>query len=182
MSVVVPWDERRFQYTVKDVGRPVAGRIAVAGTAYDVGPADSFAVLDHGRGRWPYSVSWNWGALHGLVDGRRISVQVGGRWTDGTGSTENAVVVDGVVHKVGEELVWEYDDTGWSSPWRVHGARLDVTVTPFHVRAASTNLLLVASRTHQAFGTARGWVCTSDGERIEVDGLVGWVEEVVNRW
>ena len=47
---------------------------------------------------------WNWGAGSGVVDGRVIGVQVGGRWTDGTGSTENALVVDGRVHKISEEL------------------------------------------------------------------------------
>ena len=36
-------------------------------------------------------------------------MQVGARWTDGTGSTENALVVDSRVHKVSEELAWEYD-------------------------------------------------------------------------
>ncbi|NED53068.1 DUF2804 family protein, partial [Micromonospora aurantiaca] len=27
LGVVIPWGPRRFQYTVKDVGRPVTGRL-----------------------------------------------------------------------------------------------------------------------------------------------------------
>ncbi len=182
LSVVVPWSERRFQYTVKDLGRPLRGRLSVAGTAYAVDPAESFGVLDHGRGRWPYSITWNWGAGHGTVDGRAVSLQVGGRWTDGTGSTENALFVDGVAHKISEDLVWEYDTTDWMRPWRVHGERLDVAFTPFHERAARTALGVVASEVHQCFGHWTGWATTSDGASVPVDGIVGWAEEARNRW
>ena len=182
LSVVVPWSDRRFQYTVKDLGRPLRGRLSVAGTAYDVDPALSFGVLDHGRGRWPYSITWNWGAGHGTVDGRTVSLQVGGRWTDGTGSTENALFVDGVAHKISEDVVWEYDTTDWMRPWRVHGERLDVAFTPFHERAARTDLGVVASEVHQCFGHWTGWATTSDGASVPVDGIVGWAEEARNRW
>ena len=82
MGVVVPWSARRFQYTVKDVARPALGSLWVDGVEHPVAAGDSWAVLDHGRGRWPYAVHWNWGAGSGLVDGRVIGVQVGGRWTD----------------------------------------------------------------------------------------------------
>jgi hypothetical protein len=182
MAVVVPWGERTFQYTVKDVGRPARGRVTVRGTAYDVDTSHSFAVLDHGRGRWPYSITWNWGAGHGTVDGRTVGLQVGGKWTDGTGSTENALVVDGVVHKISEDLAWDYDRADWLRPWRIHGSAIDVTFTPFHERAATTNLLVIAAETHQCFGHWSGWATTQDGARVTVDGIVGWAEEARNRW
>jgi hypothetical protein len=182
MAVVVPWSDKTFQYTVKDVGRPSRGRITVRGRAYDVDASDSFAVLDHGRGRWPYSITWNWGAGHGTLDGRAVSLQLGGKWTDGTGSTENALVVDGTVHKISEDLAWDYDRTDWLRPWRIHGATVDVTFTPFHERSASTNLLVVAAETHQCFGHYAGWATVGGGERVRVDGLVGWAEEARNRW
>ena len=182
MAVVVPWSDRTFQYTVKDVGRPARGCVTVRGSSYDADPSTSFAVLDHGRGRWPYSITWNWGAGFGRVDGRTVALQLGGKWTDGTGSTENAVSVDGVVHKVGDELVWDYDPTDWMRPWRIRGRSLDVMFAPFHERAARTNLLLVASETHQLFGHYEGWATGPAGDRVRVDGLLGWAEEARNRW
>src|SRR5690606_8309645 len=112
-------------------------------------------------------------------------VQVGGRWTDGTGATENALLVDGRLHKNGDELVWRYHRDDWTAPWRVHDAthsRVDLTFTPFHERASRTNLLVVASETHQCFGTWSGWMTTDAGERIRVDGVEGWAEEARNRW
>ena len=72
LAVVVPWSQRRFQYTVKDVGRPVAGTLQLGDEEIRFGPDDgSFAVLDHGRGKWPYSITWNWAAGYG--DGGRAA-------------------------------------------------------------------------------------------------------------
>ncbi|MFI2754134.1 DUF2804 domain-containing protein [Cellulomonas sp. P22] len=185
LGVVVPWSARRFQYTVKDVARPVTGTLVVDGVAHHVPDGSSWAVLDHGRGRWPYSMRWNWGAGSGLVDGRTVGVQVGGRWTDGTGSTENALLLDGRLHKNSDELVWEYDRADWLAPWRVHDVareRVDLTFTPFHERASRMNLGVVAGETHQCFGTWTGWMSTDAGERVRVDGVEGWAEEARNRW
>lgn len=134
MGVVVPWRSgasiRRFQYTVKDVARPAHGTLTVDGIAHDV-PEGSWAVLDHGRGRWPYQVWWNWAAGSGTVDGRVIGLQLGSKWTDGSGATENALVVNGHLSKIGEELVWDYDSSDWMKPWRIRGASADLTFTPF---------------------------------------------------
>jgi hypothetical protein len=182
LAVVVPWSPTRFQYTVKDVARPVGGRISVDGRTHRVGAADSWAVLDHGRGRWPYRVTWNWGAGSGRVDGRSLGLQVGGRWTVGTGSTENALLVDGRVHKISEELTWQYDVANPRALWRVSGDRVRATLRPWHVRTASTQALVVASRTVQAFGDWSGWAVDDTGRRIALDGLVGWVEEARQRW
>lgn len=178
LGVVVPWGPRRFQYTVKDVGRPVRGRIRVPAGEYRVPEEASFAVLDHGRGKWPYAVTWNWAAGHG----RGRSVQFGGKWTDGTGMTENALILGGRVHKIGDELTWTYDRTDWTKPWRIGGPRVDVTFHPFHERAARTSLGVVASETHQCFGHFAGRVRADDGAWVDVDGLTGWAEEARNRW
>ncbi|GAA1176992.1 DUF2804 domain-containing protein [Ornithinimicrobium humiphilum] len=180
LGVVVPWSTKRFQYTVKDLGRPVEGTITVDGVEHAVTPADSFAVLDHGRGRWPYSMTWNWAA--GSRPGGDLGIQLGGKWTGGTGQTENGIFVDGRLHKIHEELTWTYDRTTWMAPWTIEGPRVSVTLTPFHERVARTNLLVVAGETHQCFGTFSGWAVDDDGRKVELDGLVGWAEEAHNRW
>lgn len=178
LGVVVPWSSRRFQYTVKDVARPVSGVLRVDGTAHEVDASESFGVLDHGRGKWPYAMRWNWAA--GSGPGRGI--QLGGRWTQGTGMTENALLVDGRIHKIGEELAWTYDRSDWLRPWTITGKRVRAELHPFHERAARTNLGVIGSETHQCFGHFTGWALTDDGERVDLDGLVGWAEEARNRW
>ncbi len=180
MGVVVPWNERLFQYTVKDVARPAAGQLWVDGVRHEI--TESWAALDHGRGRWPYQLRWNWGAGAGASDGHVVGVQLGARWTDGTGSTENALVVDGVVHKISEELTWDYDPGDWLRPWRIHGRRADLAFTPFHDKVSSTSLGVLVSRGHQCFGHYDGWMLDDTGSRVRVDHLTGWAEDVFNRW
>jgi hypothetical protein len=41
---------------------------------------------------------------------------------------------------------------------------------------------VVATAIHQAFGIWSGWMAGDDGQRVKVDGLVGWAEEARNRW
>ncbi|MEV4068477.1 DUF2804 domain-containing protein [Nonomuraea fuscirosea] len=177
LGVVIPWGPRRFQYTVKDVGRPVRGRLVLDGREHEVGEG-AFAVLDHGRGKWPYSISWNWAA--GSAPGR--AVQLGGKWTDGTGLTENALILDGRLHKIGARLEWVYDRSDWMRPWRVEGDGVEVEFTPFHEKVSRTELGVVGSETHQCFGHFGGRVRADDGGWVGLDGLTGWAEEARNRW
>jgi len=184
LGVVVPWSPTRFQYTVKENTLPATGHVTVDGRGYPFG-SDSWATLDHGRGRWPYRVTWNWGSGSGTVDGRTIGVQVGGKWTDGTGSTENALCVDGRIHYIGDELEWTYDRADWLRPWQVctpHSERVDLTFTPLHVRTDRINLGVLFNDTHQAFGVWTGTMRDDAGDDVRVDGVRGWAEEVVNRW
>lgn len=180
LAVVVPWSERRFQYTLKDHANPVTGTVTLDGATHELGTG--WAVLDRGRGRWRYATTWNWGAGSGLVDGSTRAIQVGGKWTDGTGSTENGILVDGRMHKLGEDLRWSYDLTDPAGAWRVRGERLDATLTPFHLRRDITELGVLAVKTHQAFGVWHGTGVLDDGSQVSLDGLVGWAEQSRNRW
>lgn len=177
LAVVVPWSHRLFQYTVKDVALPAAGTITTNGISHPV-PTGSYAVLDHGRGRWPYNAAWNWGAASGTTtDGRSLGIQVGGRWTDGTGSTENGVVVAGVLHKISVPVTWEYDLRHPLQPWHIHGGGLDAVFTPFYNKKSAMNLGIVASRTDQCFGV---WSGTFDD--VAFENVEGFAEDVHNRW
>ena len=183
LAVVVPWSDRLFQYTVKDVGRPVTGTLTLGDEELSFGHRDgAFAVLDHGRGRWPYSVTWNWAAAHGRAAGHTVSLQLGGKWTDGTGSTENGLFVGGRLHKIDDELEWTYDRADFMAPWHIRGPRVEVTFAPFHERVDRTNLGIIASEIHQCFGRFAGWVLDDQHHRVPVDGLLGWAEEARNRW
>ncbi|MBM7832321.1 hypothetical protein JOE59_003026 [Agromyces cerinus] len=182
LGVVVPWSDTRFQYTVKDVARPARGTVTIDGVTHELPAGESWAVLDHGRGRWPYSMRWHWGAASGIEHGRRLGLQLGGLWTDGTGSTENALSVDGRLHKLGAELDWRFDPSDWLRPWTITGDRVDVIFTPFHDRYAKTALGVIHTETHQCFGTYRGTVTDDSGTAVPVEALLGWAEFVKNRW
>ena len=182
LGVVVPWTRTLFQYTVKDVARPASGTITVDGVSHEVPDGESWATMDHGRGRWPFDIQWFWGAGSGRTDGRVIGIQFGGLWTDDTGSVENALVVDGRLTKISEELVWEHSTTDPMAPWRVTGSDVDLTFTPFHLKESVIDLMAFVGKTRQFFGHWDGRVRDETGTWLRVADVVGWIEAVHNRW
>lgn len=185
LGVVVPWSHKRFQYTVKDIARPATGWIETGGIRERVPVGESWATLDHGRGRWPYDIEWNWGAAAGTVEhageSHTLGIQIGDKWTDGTGMTENSVYFDGLITKVGS-LEWNYDIANWWRPWTVNGEGMELVFSPFYNKQSRTDLKVLSSRTDQCFGTYRGTVTVDGVGSVEFDGLVGWAEEVHNCW
>jgi hypothetical protein len=114
-----------------------------------------------------------------------VGLQLGGKWTEGTGFTENALCVDGRLTKVSEELVWTYDPGDWLRPWRIETPASDqvrLTFRPVHDKVSRLELGLASSRVHQCFGTYEGTIPSDGGPAIEVDGLFGWAEEARWRW
>jgi hypothetical protein len=163
-----------------DRGAPSA--VDLGGSA-DEPPA--WGVLDVGRGRWPYRTRWNWGGGAGRsTDGRVIGVQVGGRWTQGTGATENGVIVDGEVVKLGDELIWSYDWDDPMAPWSVRSpdGSLDLTLQPRHDRHARTQAVVLATEVHQVFGRWSGRVPIPDGGSAAIADILGFAEESRSRW
>jgi hypothetical protein len=184
LDVVVPWSRSRFQLTSKHVARPAHGRIVALGREHRLARDVAFGCLDYGRGRWPYRTTWNWGTAAAHVPGvGRVGVQLGGAWTDGTGATENGVFVDGRLDKIGAELRWRYDRRDFSRPWRVEDDAGDVALDflPELVRRSRVELGVGGSLLHLAFGRWHGHV-RAHGERIAIDGALGWAEEHRARW
>ncbi|MBV9936515.1 MAG: DUF2804 domain-containing protein [Actinobacteria bacterium] len=186
VNVVIPWDDRRFQYTSKHQARPARGTLTVGDKTRSLD--DGWGVLDVGRGRWPYSTRWNWGGGAGHVDTSAgqsvVGLQIGGKWTAGTGFTENGVIVDGVVTKLGDELTWEYD---WSQPlrsWRVEdpGGRLRIELTPRYDKHTRVPFGVMSTETHQVFGTWSGTVVDHHGRELRLHDLQGFAEESRSRW
>jgi hypothetical protein len=189
LNVLIPWSDRRFQFTSKQNTRPATGTARVGGREWEFGPAtDAFGTLDHGRGLWPYSTRWNWAAASGTVDGRVVGLQFGGKWTEGTGFTENALCVDGRLTKIGEELRWDYSWDDPMRPWRVTAptsGAVDLRMTPIHDRHRATKLGVLSTEVHQVFGHWSGSVRTDDGDEIAIGAdahLLGFAEESRSRW
>ena len=187
LNVVIPWSERQFQFTSKHQARPAMGELVVGDRVWTVGGGSgpAWGVLDVGRGRWPYSTRWNWGGGAGMArDGSVVGLQLGGMWTAGTDATENGVLVDGVLTKLGNELVWEYDWNCPMEPWRVvdPGGQLTLELSPRHDKHSATNLGVLATETHQVFGTWSGSFNDDNGRTYTFDHLQGFAEESRSRW
>jgi hypothetical protein len=184
LNVVVPWSESRFQCNSKHAALPCAGEVHAGERHYRFDPRTGFAVQDWGRGIWPYRSFWNWGVATGYVGDDLLGVNVGAKWTTGTGSNENGILCNGRLHKIMEDLRWEYDPREWRKPWRVvaeHSGALDLVLEPVAAHTPRLDLGVLATGGVCAFGRWRGSVRV-EGRRIAVDGLIGWAEEFAHRW
>ncbi len=163
---------------------PCEGEVRAGGRRYVFDPRTGFGVQDWGRGVWPYRSFWNWGVATGWVGDVLLGVNFGAKWTTGTGANENGILWNGRLHKLSEDLVWEYDARAWRKPWRVHAPHsgaLDLVLEPVAAHTPRLDLGVLATGGVCAFGRWRGRVATAEGE-LAVDGLVGWAEEFAHRW
>ncbi len=193
LSVVIPWSAERYQYTSKHVGLPVHGTVTLGRHRYDFGGGGNGsdaarAVLDHGRGRWPRQSAWIWAcAAQSPAENRRaIGFNLGGRWTDGTGLSENGLFIDGRVEKLSEELTFEFDPIDWQRPWQIRAptGRLELRFTPLHRRhvGALPRWAPLGARLDWRLGRYNGILIRESGERIEVRDMLGWAEDLSARW
>ena len=186
LNVVVPWSEALFQFTSKQNTLPATGTVRVDGVAQGMGPEEqAFGCLDFGRGVWPSHTVWNWASASGVVEGRVVGLQFGGKWTDGTGATENGVCLDGRLHKIHEDVRFEYDRREYHKPWRLTtkgSDRVRLDFQPAHEKRTKVPLVVAGAEIHQCFGRFSGEVRDDSGARVLVDGLFGWAEEMRARW
>ncbi|KOP71706.1 DUF2804 domain-containing protein [Cytobacillus solani] len=185
INVVVPWSETRFQFTSKQTALPAAGTVHWNRKEYIFNNENAFGCLDFGRGVWPYHSTWNWAQAAGIVNGRSVGLNFGGQWTDGTGQTENGIVVDRKLSKINEDISWEYDNSNYLKPWTLKTAETDqvsLTFQPLFERKAATNAWVIRSSVHQMIGTFNGYIRTNDGEKIMIESFVGWAEDHKASW
>jgi len=185
LNVVIPWNEQETQFTSKQNTLPASGYIQWGERRIELAQP-AFGCLDYGRGVWPLESVWNWGSASGFQGGRLVGLNLGGKWTDGTGMTENGICVDGRLTKIGEDLVVENDSSNWMTPWRVTAPKtgaVDLTFVPEFERASQSGRReAFFTEVHQMFGTYSGSVATAEGERVEIRDLFGWIEEHEARW
>lgn len=184
LNVVVPWNDRTFQFTSKQHCLPANGTLAWGDETLALSRQTAFATLDYGRGIWPYHSRWNWAAFSGWCGRDMVGLNMGAQWTDGTGMNENGIILNGQLHKIFDEILFTYDPSNFMAPWTMKTAEsnmVDLQFTPFFDRAATSNLLILRSSAHQMFGRYSGQLNVA-GRTINIRNLPGWAEEHVARW
>lgn len=180
-----PGAPRAFYYNQKINCLPASGEVTVDGRDYRFDPASAFGVLDWGRGVWTYDNTWYWGSASGLHEGRPFGFNIGHGFGDTSAATENMVFLDGRAHKLGEVTFHLPQGTFDGAPWRFTSddGRFEMTFEPIIDRASASDVFgLVRSIQHQTFGRFSGHVVLDDGSRLEIRDLLGFAEEVANRW
>jgi hypothetical protein len=178
LNVLVPLGDARFQFTSKQQALPARGVVRVGARAYRLGADnESFACLDFGRGRWPRRIRWSWAFGSGRSGGRTLGFNLGGTWTDGTGVTENGLVVDGRLHKISDPVDFE--------PRRIRSRgsdRVDLRFEAMRERVVRVPLGIAAIDLRQMLGWFSGAFVDDDGRRVTIDRVLGQAESFRGRW
>jgi len=185
LNVVVPWNRQTFHFTAKHHTLPASGFLKLGNRIYHFNEEDCYAVLDFGRGVWPRHAQWNWAMASQSVRGKRIGINLGGQWTDGTGMTENAVFVDGHMNKIHEDVLFNNDQDNFMKPWYITSKFSDtvmLTFHPFFERLSQTNSKLVNSDAYRLVGYYNGHIKLEDGSTLLIQQMLGCVEAHQVKW
>lgn len=185
LNVVIPWNRQTFQFTAKHHTLPATGIVKIGSKHFTFNDDDCFAVLDFGRGVWPREAIWNWGMASQRIRNRRIGLNFGGKWTDGTGMTENAIFIDGKMTKIHEDVLFHYDRSNFMNPWRIttkFSNLVNLTFSPFFERNTKKNVKLIHTEVHQMVGYYNGTIHLEDGGILHIQQMLGCIEEHTAKW
>lgn len=190
MVIATPFDKpAHFYYNQKINCLRASGYVTYGSRTYTFAPADSFAVLDWGRGVWTYENTWYWSSGSGLApDGATFGWNLGYGFGNTAAATENMLFYKGRAHKLGRvDFVIPGDAEGkprFREPWKFTSGdgRLEMDFRPVLDRASCTDVKLIKSDQHQVFGRFTGKAVLDDGQVIEIRDFPGFAEKVCNKW
>lgn len=189
MVIVTPYKEAKdhFYYNQKIVAMPARGEIHFMDKTYEFNPADSFGLLDWGRGVWTYKNTWYWGAGQGMVDGHTFGFNIGYGFGDTSAASENMLFYDGVGHKLSDvsfNIPKKMGKDDYMSPWTFTSddGRFEMDFVPVMDRSANTDFIILGSNQHQVFGKFTGTAILDDGTKIHIKDFMGFAEKVMNKW
>jgi hypothetical protein len=144
---------------------------------------ESFAVLDWSRGVRPYRDTWVRGVASGLVNGKQFAFNIGYGSGDSSSGTENAIFLDGVLHKLGS-VTFEINPRDHLKTWRFTSddGRLEMVMEPTLDRQTSTRALVYSSVQHTVFGRFSGRAILDDGSAVDFSAITGFAKQVKKRW
>ncbi|MGF6376325.1 hypothetical protein M2140_001397 [Clostridiales Family XIII bacterium PM5-7] len=179
---------KHFYYNQKINCLPASGSFTFDGTEYTFDPANSFGVLDWGRGVWTYKNTWYWGSASGLADGVPFGFNIGYGFGDTSAASENMLFYNHKAHKL-DQVEFHIPKTAdgkedYLKPWTFtsNDDRFALDFVPIIDRFSDSNVLVIRSNQHQVFGKFNGTVILDDGTKVQVKDLLGFAEKVANKW
>ena len=186
MVICTPFGKKgHFYFNQKINCLRASGEVSYGGRVYRFDPAESFAVLDWGRGVWTYHNTWYWGSASGAVDGVPFGWNIGYGFGDCSAATENMLFYNGKAHKLSRVFFHiPGGEKDFLSPWTFDSddGRFTMDFVPVLDRASCTDLKLIKSDQHQVFGRFTGTAVLDDGTEIRVKDFPGFAEKVENKW
>lgn len=187
--IATPFAEKptAFYYNQKINCMRAEGEVRLDGRAHRFDPAHAFGTLDWGRGVWTYRNTWYWASCSARIKGVPFGMNLGYGFGDTRAATENMLFWDGKAHKLAEvrfDIPQTNNRDDYMRPWRIISGdeRLRLDFMPVMDRASKMSAGIIASDQHQVFGRFTGKVVLDDGMPLQLEGLMGFAEKVMNKW
>ena len=186
MVICTPFEKpAHFYFNQKINCLRARGEMKYGDKTYIFDPADSFAVLDWGRGVWTYHNTWYWGSASYQVGSVPFGWNIGYGFGDTSAASENMLFYNGKAHKLSQvKFNIPGDEIDFLSPWTFTSddGRFEMDFAPQMDRASCTDVRLIKSDQHQVFGKFSGTAVLDDGTAISVKNFPGFAEKVENKW
>ena len=118
-----------------------------------------------------------------MLKGESIGWNLGYGFSDRTPASENMIFYKGKAHKL-DEIAFHIDTSDYMQPWRFSSSdgRFEMEFEPAIDRYGKTDFKVLKSEQHQVFGYFTGDLILDDGTKLHVDRLLGFAEDVFNKW
>lgn len=188
MVIVTPFEKKATQFYLnyKENFWGASGYFSAGGLRVDFGP-ETTALIDWGRGVWPFTQEWFWGSCTAFLDGHRFGFNIGWGFGDLRHASENMVFYDGKAYKLGALEVTR-DSAGYLAPWHFvsDDGGFDLVMEPFYDNVSRTKILFIDTHCHQVHGLFHGTVRLNDGlgggKTLTLKGVPAFCEHAQNRW
>lgn len=182
---------KKFYLDSKINCMPVTGTVTVGDKVIEFSPDDTFAILDWGRGAWPYHSSWYWcnGSTR-LDNGDIFGFELGWGFGDEDICTENTIFYNGKAQKLGKVTLekgrsnWMIKSDWMDNDWvlKSDDGRLNLTMTPYYDNFTCSRVLVIGNWCHQVFGRFNGTVKLDDGTVLEIKDMMAFCEKADNMY
>jgi hypothetical protein len=184
MVIVTPFPGKTSQFYLnyKENYWGAAGHARVGDIALDFDKSAT-ALLDWGRGVWPFTQEWFWGSCTAFLGGKHFGFNIGWGFGDLSNATENMFFYEDRAYKLGTLKV-ERDPANYLAPWRFSSddGCFDARMIPFFDNYTETKILFINTSCHQVYGLFSGWAKLPGGQTLNFDKVTAFCEHAKNRW
>ena len=183
MVIATPFKRKnQFYLNYKENYYKVEGKIRFGNRILQP-TSSTTAVLDWGRGVWPFRHQWFWGSGSINIGDDRFGFNIGWGFGDLSHATENMFFWNGKAVKLGDMIV-DRDIKDYMAPWTFTDTtgKFYMEMTPTFDNFTKTKLLFVNNQCHQVFGKFNGFIILPDGEKIKIENMLAFCEHAINQW
>ena len=183
MVIATPFKKKnKFYLNCKENYFGGSGKILFGDICIEINETAT-AVLDWGRGVWPFAQEWYWGNGAANIDGNNFGFNIGWGFGDLENASENMFFWNGKAVKLGH-LETQVDTNDYFKPWKLKDKedRFNFTMTPIYDKIADTKIGFIQMYCHQLFGYYNGYIILDNGKKVEIKNMMAFCEHASNRW